>query len=79
MDKCAEILPIFKRLELEDGKWVPTYWPPNLGFTRDLPSSATLHPSVIQRVSYKSDNGYDPGNLGFEAAFNPHSVENGDN
>ena len=41
MGACAEPLPIIKRLELEleDGKykWVPIYWPPSMGSTRDLP------------------------------------------
>ena len=77
MGVCAEILPIFSRLDLKDGKWVQTYWPPNWGAKRDLPSSATLHPSAIQHVSSKSDNGQDPDNL--KATFKQHSVENGAN
>ncbi|KAF8540123.1 hypothetical protein BDD12DRAFT_777466 [Trichophaea hybrida] len=70
-----EVLPIFKRLELEGGKWVPTYWPPNLGSTRDLPSNAVLHQSVIERIN--AANGYNPKNLGFIEAYNQNSVENG--
>ena len=75
MGACAEIVPVFKRQELEDGKLVTTFWPPNGGSARDLPPSATLHPSVIQRVN----NGYKPSNLGFMAAFERHLVENGAN
>lgn len=36
-----EILPFFTRLELENGEWVPRYWPPNRGAARDV--SALLH------------------------------------
>lgn len=32
----AESLPFFTRLELEDGEWVPRYWPPNRGARRDV-------------------------------------------
>jgi hypothetical protein len=70
-----EILPIFKRLELEGGKWVPRYLPPNLGYTRDLPSCAVLHPSVIERVN--QGKGYNPKNTGFDEAFNENSMANG--
>ena len=77
MSACAEILPIFSRLDLKDGKWVQTYWPPNWGAKRVLPSSATLHPSAIQHASSKSDNGQDPDNL--KATFKQHLVENGAN
>ncbi|KAK2811634.1 hypothetical protein FQN50_001976 [Emmonsiellopsis sp. PD_5] len=41
-----EILPIFTRLELEDGQWIPRYWPPNFGNMRDIPHDAQLHISV---------------------------------
>ncbi|KAH7356398.1 sporulation associated protein [Rhexocercosporidium sp. MPI-PUGE-AT-0058] len=41
-----EILPIFNRLELEKGRWVPRHWPPNLGAPRDIPHGAEIHPSV---------------------------------
>ncbi|KAI9665812.1 MAG: hypothetical protein M1821_003746 [Bathelium mastoideum] len=41
-----EILPFFTRLELESGKWVPRYWPPNLGTPRDIPSHSVIHPTV---------------------------------
>ncbi|KAL3487813.1 hypothetical protein BJX62DRAFT_240649 [Aspergillus germanicus] len=41
-----ETLPFFTRLELEHQEWVPRYWPPNLGASRDLPEDAVLHPSV---------------------------------
>ncbi|KAI9671611.1 MAG: hypothetical protein M1829_004616 [Trizodia sp. TS-e1964] len=43
-----EVLPFFTRLELEAGKWVPRYWPPNLGSARDVPDSAVIHPTVQQ-------------------------------
>ena len=70
MGACSEILPFFSRLELKGGKWVPTYWPPNWGSTRDLPPSATLHPSVVQRVHSNNRNGYNPRNKGFRDALN---------
>jgi len=35
-------------LELEKGKWVPRYWPPNLGAPRDIPHEATIHKSVYE-------------------------------
>jgi hypothetical protein len=41
-----EILPFFTRLELEDGKWVPRHFPPNLGAKRDIPLDAAIHHSV---------------------------------
>ncbi|EER41265.1 conserved hypothetical protein [Histoplasma capsulatum H143] len=42
------ILPLFTRLELEYGEWIPRYWPPNLGATRDIPRDAKIHCSVVQ-------------------------------
>lgn len=42
----SEILPIFTRLELEHGKWVPRHWPPNNGAPRDIPDGAIIHKSV---------------------------------
>ncbi|KAF2265212.1 hypothetical protein CC78DRAFT_559982 [Lojkania enalia] len=41
-----ELLPIFSRLELEGGKWVPRHLPPNNGARRDIPSNAEIHPTV---------------------------------
>jgi hypothetical protein len=41
-----EIFPIFTRLELEHGRWVPRHWPPNLGAPRDIPHGARIHRSV---------------------------------
>ncbi|KAH8587871.1 hypothetical protein B0O99DRAFT_731593 [Bisporella sp. PMI_857] len=41
-----ELLPIFNRLELEGGRWVPRHWPPNLGAPRDIPHGADIHSSV---------------------------------
>lgn len=35
-DPGAEIFPFFTRLELEKGEWVPRYWRPNFGATRDV-------------------------------------------
>lgn len=46
----AEFLPIFTRLELENGKWVPRRLPPNLGAPRDLPHDSVIHPSVKEMV-----------------------------
>jgi hypothetical protein len=43
-----EILPIFTRLELEKGKWVPRHWPPNNGAPRDIPDGAVIHKSVAE-------------------------------
>lgn len=56
---CVEMVPIFKRQELKDGKWVPTYFPPNQGESRDIPQRAanmmaTLHPTVLQRVAMEN-------------------------
>ncbi|KAJ5320468.1 hypothetical protein N7508_000751 [Penicillium antarcticum] len=45
-----ECLPIFTRLELEKGKWVPRRLPPNLGASRDLPIDAEIHPSVNEMI-----------------------------
>jgi hypothetical protein len=42
----TEILPIFSRLELENGVWVPRQLPPNLGACRDIPLEANIHPTV---------------------------------
>ncbi|KAL4868094.1 hypothetical protein BDV12DRAFT_186231 [Aspergillus spectabilis] len=41
-----EVLSLLTRLELEHGKWVPLYWPPNFGASRNLPEYAVVHPSV---------------------------------
>ncbi|KAL4778666.1 hypothetical protein BJX76DRAFT_352428 [Aspergillus varians] len=49
-----EILPFFTRLELEHGEWVPRYWPPNFGASRDLPTYAIVHPSV--QSMYQADH-----------------------
>ncbi|KAI5926182.1 hypothetical protein F4810DRAFT_707793 [Camillea tinctor] len=43
-----ESLPFFTRLELENGKWVPRYWPPNLGAPRGIPNGAKIHKSVYE-------------------------------
>jgi len=63
----AEILPIFKRLELVGGKWVSRYFPPNMGDTRDIPPNATLHPSVLHR--HRENATYRPTNQGFQDAL----------
>jgi hypothetical protein len=38
---------MFNRLELENGRWVPRHWPPNLGASRDIPHGAEIHSSVF--------------------------------
>ena len=38
----TESLPFFTRLELENGEWVPRYWPPNMGASRDVSFSYEL-------------------------------------
>lgn len=43
-----ESLPFFTRLELENKEWVPRYWPPNMGASRDIPHDAVIHPTVEQ-------------------------------
>ncbi|KAJ5758693.1 hypothetical protein N7520_005849 [Penicillium odoratum] len=45
-----ELLPIFTRLELENGKWIPRRLPPNLGAPRDLPNDAVIDPSVKEMI-----------------------------
>ena len=46
----AELFPIASRLELESGKWVPRYFPPNLGGPRDIPRDAVVNPSVWEML-----------------------------
>lgn len=46
----VEFLPIFTRLELHNGKWIPRRLPPNLGAPRDLPDYAVIHPSVKEMI-----------------------------
>ncbi|KAK8168589.1 hypothetical protein BKA80DRAFT_308310 [Phyllosticta citrichinensis] len=46
----VECLPLFTRLELERGKWVPRHFPPNFGASRDIPLDAEIHPSVAKMV-----------------------------
>ncbi|KAF3161098.1 hypothetical protein TWF225_007469 [Orbilia oligospora] len=58
-----EVLPLFTRLELEFGRWVPRHWPPNLGFTRDIPDDAVFHESVHRRE--RAGCGYLPINDGY--------------
>ncbi|KAK6525978.1 hypothetical protein TWF281_011021 [Arthrobotrys megalospora] len=41
-----EIIPLSSRLELENGKWIPRYWPPNMGGKRSVPHDANIHRSV---------------------------------
>ncbi|KAI5306175.1 hypothetical protein KEM56_001985 [Ascosphaera pollenicola] len=45
-----EILPIFTRLELVKGKWIPRRLPPNLGTPRDLPDNAVIDSSVRDMI-----------------------------
>ncbi|KAJ6263850.1 hypothetical protein Dda_2422 [Drechslerella dactyloides] len=42
-----EVVPFISRLEYEKGKWVPRYWPPNFGASRDIPADADIHPSLV--------------------------------
>ncbi|KAI9790123.1 MAG: hypothetical protein M1835_001178 [Candelina submexicana] len=73
-----EYIPIFKRLELmANDKWKSVYFPPNMGDTRDLPSSAVLHPSVMKRIEAAKKEAtenkatklvYDPVNQGMAKA-----------
>lgn len=58
----SEYLPFFSRLELKDGEWVSTVFPPNACGTRDIPAGATFHESVKQRM--KAINEYRPTNDG---------------
>lgn len=39
------------RLELIDNKWVPRYFPPNLGSPRDIPADAVKHPSIDEMLA----------------------------
>ncbi|KAA8898764.1 hypothetical protein FN846DRAFT_961864 [Sphaerosporella brunnea] len=58
-----ELIPIFKRLELEGDKWVDTYWPPNRGQPRDIPACSELHSSVRERATVLGSK-YRPQNSG---------------
>ena len=60
-----EYLPFFKRLELVKGQWNSVFLPTNMGGTRDVPSHATLHPSVHKRMKACKD--YKPRNQGLES------------
>ena len=62
-----EFLPIFKRKELIKKEWKAVYLPPNMRDTRDLPSSAVLHPSVLDRMKAIKD--YKPANKGFADVY----------
>lgn len=50
LTKIKEFLPIFTRLELQNGKWIPRRLPPNMGAPRDLPHDAVIHPSVKEMI-----------------------------
>ncbi|KAF2839962.1 hypothetical protein M501DRAFT_1016047 [Patellaria atrata CBS 101060] len=52
-----ELLPFFARLELENGKWIPRHFPPNLGAPRDIPKGANIHKSVyeLHQAGYLTD------------------------
>ena len=59
--KIMEYMP-FRRMDLgPDGHWKPIRWPLPCGETRDIPSNARIHGSVIRRM--KLDEQYRPGNL----------------
>ncbi|KAI5817743.1 hypothetical protein BZA77DRAFT_309341 [Pyronema omphalodes] len=70
-----EILPLFKRMELINHKWVDIYWPPNLGSPRDMPDCANLHPSVMERVQHADGGQYRPQNEGFFTALSAFSAQ----
>ncbi len=55
-----EILPIPYKLENENGEWI-TYYKPNFGKKRKIPSNAKFHWSVKWRE--KLVNSYNPTNL----------------
>jgi hypothetical protein len=56
-----EYMP-FRRMDLcEDGTWKAITWPLPKGETRDIPSNAVIHSSVIKRML--ADPTYRPGNL----------------
>lgn len=56
-----EYLP-FRRMDLkEDGSWHAITWPLPKGETRDIPSNAVIHSSVVKRMF--ADPKYRPGNL----------------
>lgn len=56
-----EYLP-FRRMDLQpDGSWKAIRWPLPMGETRDIPSNAQIHRSVIRRMQTNPD--YRPGNL----------------
>ena len=59
--KLMEYLP-FRRMDLKkDGSWIAIRWPLPGGETRDIPSDAKIHNSVIKRM--QQDSSYRPGNL----------------
>jgi hypothetical protein len=56
-----EYLP-FRRMDLQpDGTWQVIRWPLPKGEVRDIPATALIHNSVIERM--KSNRDYRPGNL----------------
>ncbi|KAF1941421.1 hypothetical protein EJ02DRAFT_377914, partial [Clathrospora elynae] len=56
-----EYLP-FRRMDLQaDGSWRAIRWPLPKGETRDIPTNAVIHCSVIKRML--ADPNYRPGNL----------------
>ncbi|KAK8197371.1 sporulation associated protein [Phyllosticta capitalensis] len=64
-----ECLPIFMRLELEHGEWVPRHWPPNLGAPRDIPHDGKIHESVDEMVKAGI---LDPSSIPKKGGDNPH-------
>ncbi|CCE62073.1 hypothetical protein TPHA_0B04010 [Tetrapisispora phaffii CBS 4417] len=57
---CLEYVPIGNRIITSEGR-LKTIFIPNLGRTRDIPESASLHWSVYWRIKY--DPNYRPNNL----------------
>jgi hypothetical protein len=52
-----EILPIGYMVENQNGKWRPLYWP-NLGESRNIPSEAKIHWSILWRMKFIKDIDY---------------------
>jgi hypothetical protein len=59
--RVMEFLP-FRRMDLQlDGSWKTIRWPLPKGEVRDIPATALIHNSVIERM--KANKDYRPGNL----------------
>ncbi|KND86693.1 Uncharacterized protein TOPH_08667 [Tolypocladium ophioglossoides CBS 100239] len=58
--KLLEWIPFGNRWELEGTRWVSVSFPPNMGDTRNIPSDAVLHESLVWRL--RNDSSYRPSN-----------------